>query len=59
MGTSGPRPAGMLPAAHGGMTPPMIVTGLRSGDQVAVTVEPASGSQRPTMPMILTVALPS
>jgi anti-sigma-K factor RskA len=59
MGTSGPRPAGMLPGAHGGMTPPMIVTGLRSGDQVAVTVEPASGSQRPTTPMILTVALPS
>jgi anti-sigma-K factor RskA len=59
MGTSGPRPAGMLPAAHDGMTPPMVVTGLRSGDHVAVTVEPASGSRRPTTPMILTVALPS
>ena len=59
MGTSGPRPAGMLPAAHGGVTPPIIVTGLQSGDQVAVTVEPAAGSQRPTAPMILTVALPS
>lgn len=59
MGASGPRPAGMLPDAHNGMTPPIIVTGLRAGDQVAVTVEPASGSRHPTTPMILTVALPS
>ena len=59
MGTSGPRPAGMLPDAHDGMTAPMIVTGLRAGDQVAVTVEPASGSRQPTTPMILMVALPS
>jgi len=59
MGPSGSRPVGMLPAAHGGTTPPMIVTGLRAGDQVAVTVEPASGSRQPTMPMIVTVALPS
>jgi anti-sigma-K factor RskA len=59
MGSSGPRPAGMLPAPRDGMTPPMIVTGLRAGDQVAVTVEPASGSRQPTTPMVLTVALPS
>lgn len=59
MGTSGPRPAGMLPAAHDGMTAPVIVTGLRAGDQVAVTAEPASGSRQPTTPMILMVTLPS
>jgi anti-sigma-K factor RskA len=59
MGTSGPRPAGMLPDGRDGMTPPMIVTGLRDGDQVAVTVEPADGSRQPTTPMVLTATLPS
>jgi len=59
MGRSGPRPAGMLPAGRGGMTPPVIVTGLRDGDQVAVTIEPASGSRQPTTPMILMAALPA
>jgi hypothetical protein len=41
------------------MTPPMIVSGLRSGDRVAVTVEPAAGARRPTPPMILMLPLPS
>jgi Anti-sigma-K factor rskA/Putative zinc-finger len=59
MGQSGARPAGMLPAPRSGMTPPMIVTGLRAGDQVVVTVEPASGAARPTTPMILVFSLPS
>jgi anti-sigma-K factor RskA len=59
MGTSGTRPAGKLPAPHGGMTPPIIVSGLRSGDRVAVTVEPAAGARRPTPPMILMLPLPS
>jgi anti-sigma-K factor RskA len=49
----------MLPDGRDGMTPPMIVTGLRDGDQVAVTVEPADGSRQPTTPMVLTATLPS
>ncbi len=55
--TSGPRPAGMLPVPHQGMTGPVIVTGLRSGDKVGVTAEPAAGTRRPTTPVILVVDL--
>jgi anti-sigma-K factor RskA len=59
MGSSGPRAAGMLPAPRAGMTPPVIVAGLRAGDEFAVSAEPASGSRRPTSPMIMKVALSS
>jgi Anti-sigma-K factor rskA, C-terminal/Anti-sigma-K factor RskA, N-terminal domain len=53
------RPAGMLPAAQHGVTAPVLVSGLRAGDTVALTVEPAAGASRPTSPMIVHVALPS
>ena len=59
MGSSGPRAAGMLPAPRAGMTAPVIVSGLRAGDEFAVSAEPASGSRHPTSPMIMKVALPS
>jgi anti-sigma-K factor RskA len=59
MGSSGPRAAGMLPAPRAGMTPPVIVSGLRSGDEFAVSAEPASGSRHPSSPMIMKVTLPS
>src|SRR5712691_8002733 len=36
MGPHGDRSAGMLPAAHGGMTSPMIASGLAAGDQVGL-----------------------
>ena len=42
MGSSGPRAAGMLPAPRAGMTAPVIVSGLRAGDEFAVSAEPAS-----------------
>jgi anti-sigma-K factor RskA len=49
----------MLPEPHAGMTPPVIVSGLRSGDKFAVSAEPAAGSSSPTSRMILKLALPS
>jgi len=52
-------PAGMLPAPRSGVTAPVIVSGLRSGDMVAVTVEPATGAVTPSSHMIVKVALPS
>lgn len=55
--SSGPRPAGMLPVPHQGMTGPVVVTGLRSGDKVGVTAEPAAGTRHPTTPVILVVNL--
>jgi len=57
MGPSGDRPAGMLPGARHGMTGPVIAWGLRPGDRLGLTVEPARGSRRPSSAMILTLAL--
>jgi anti-sigma-K factor RskA len=48
MGPGGTRPAGMLPQSRAGMVGPMIVSGMAAGDRVGLTVEPASGSGRPT-----------
>jgi anti-sigma factor RsiW len=57
MGPSGDRSVGMLPAQRGGMYGPMVVSGLRAGDRVGLTVEPAAGSPRPTTPAIVMVGL--
>jgi hypothetical protein len=57
MGPDGRRSAGLLPAAHNGMTGPMVVAGLAPGDQVGLTVEPAGGSGRPTSSPILMLGL--
>jgi anti-sigma-K factor RskA len=57
MGPSGDKPAGMLPAAHGGMSGPMVVGGLAPGDQLGLTVEPAAGSPHPTTSPVVLVGL--
>ena len=59
MGGGRARAAGMLPPPRAGVTAPVIVSGLRSGDTVAVTVEPAAGASKPTSPMVVHLALPS
>jgi hypothetical protein len=59
VGITGPRSAGMLPPPRAGMTAPVIVSGLRAGDKVALTVEPAAGAATPTMPMVIMLPLPS
>ena len=51
------RPAGVLPMPSHGMTGPVIASGLRSGDKLGLTVEPAMGSRRPTTPMLLVLGL--
>jgi hypothetical protein len=53
MGPSGRRPAGMLRAVAGGMAGPAIVAGLRPGDLIALTVEPAGGSRIPTSVLVV------
>ena len=50
------RAAGRLPAPSRDMTGPVVAAGLRSGDRLGLTVEPA-GTHRPTTPMILEVTL--
>jgi hypothetical protein len=57
MSPAGTRSAGLLPAPRNGMTGPMVVSGLAAGDMVGITVEPASGSPRPTSAPILMLAL--
>jgi anti-sigma-K factor RskA len=57
MGPSGRRPAAMLPRAAHGMTSPVIATGIRAGDMVELTVEPAGGAPRPTTAPILRLSL--
>ncbi|MGW5157309.1 anti-sigma factor domain-containing protein [Nonomuraea wenchangensis] len=59
MGPDGPRPAGMLGRADGGVTAPVVVTPLRGDERVALTVEPARGSPRPTTDPILLADLPT
>jgi len=57
MGPSGGRPAAMLPHPAHGMTSPVIATGIRAGDMVELTVEPAGGAPRPTTAPILRLSL--
>lgn len=58
MGPAGDRPAGMLPwSARTGSAGPMVVSGLATDDRVCLTVEPATGSARPTLPPVLMLSL--
>ena len=57
IGPAGTRPVGMLPAGSHGMTGPVIASGLRQGDHLALTAEPAGGTAHPTAPMMLDVDL--
>jgi anti-sigma-K factor RskA len=57
MGPPGTRSAAMLPKPTHGMTSPVIATGLRSGDTVELTVEPAGGAAHPTTRPLLLMTL--
>jgi len=57
MGPGGARPAGMVPGSRPAAVSPMVVSGLAAGDRVGLTVEPASGSPRPTSSPVLILYL--
>jgi len=57
MSPAGDAPAGMLPPARKGMSGPMVVNRLRPGEQLAMTVEPATGARRPTSAPVVLVIL--
>ena len=57
IGPAGVRPVGMLAVGAHDMTGPVIASGLRPGDHLALTAEPSGGTARPTVPMMLDVAL--
>jgi anti-sigma-K factor RskA len=56
-GPAGVTPAGMLPPGRHGMSGPMVVGGLTRGEQLELTVEPASGSRQPTSALIARLVL--
>ena len=47
-----------LAAAQGGVTTPVVATGITKGDKLGLTVEPAGGSKQPTTVPILALPLP-
>jgi anti-sigma-K factor RskA len=57
IGPAGDRSVCMLPQVGNHMTGPVIASGLRSGDHLALTAEPAGGSNRPDTPMMIDVGL--
>jgi anti-sigma-K factor RskA len=57
VGPTGDRPVGMLSMGSHGMTGPVVAFGLRRGDHLALTDEPAGGSSQPTTPMMLYMVL--
>ena len=57
IGPAGTRPVGMLTAGSHGMAGPVVAAGLRRGDHLALTAEPAGGARAPAAPMMLDVAL--
>jgi anti-sigma-K factor RskA len=57
MGPGGDKPAAMLPEPQHDMTGPVLASGLRVGDRLALTIEPAGGSSQPTSAAILVLTL--
>jgi anti-sigma-K factor RskA len=55
IGPTGDRPVSMLVPGRHDMTGPVIASGLKAGDHLALTAEPAAGTARPTTPMMLDV----
>ena len=56
-GPAGVTSAGMVPPGRRDMSGPMIVGGLAGGEQLEMTVEPASGSRQPTSAPIVRIVL--
>jgi anti-sigma-K factor RskA len=57
IGPAGTRSVGMLPAGSHGMTGPVVASGLRQGDHLALTDESAGGSAHPAASMMLDLDL--
>jgi Anti-sigma-K factor rskA len=55
MGPHGERPAGMLTIRPRGMAGPTLISGLSAGDMIGLTMEPDSGSLRPTSPPVVMI----
>jgi anti-sigma-K factor RskA len=58
MGPDGPRPAGLLDRRADGLSTPVLARPLTDDAHVALTIEPAGGSDRPTTRPLLLAELP-
>jgi hypothetical protein len=58
MGPHGEHPAGRLMMRANGMSGPAVIHGMSAGDMVGLTVEPASGSLRPTSAPVVMIGRP-
>jgi len=58
LGPGSARPAGLVPVAVRGSTAPVLASGLKTGDSVGVTVEPAGGTSAPTTTPIVVLEVP-
>lgn len=59
IGPSRVASAGLVPAASGGKTAPVLASGLETQDKLGMTVEPAGGTAQPTTTPILVMTLPN
>ena len=59
MGPAAPRSAGLLPASRAGVTVPVLAEGVRPGDRLGITVEPAGGTARPTTTPVVVMPVPA
>jgi anti-sigma-K factor RskA len=59
LGPAGARSAGLLPAERGGRTDPVLASGIRPGDRLGLTVEPAGGTTHPTTSPLVVISLPT
>jgi anti-sigma-K factor RskA len=55
MGPAGDRPAGMIKPEPDGTAGPAVVSGMKPGDVLGMTVEPASGSSLPTSVIVVVI----
>jgi len=58
MSPRGERPAGMLTMRPRGMAGPALISGMSPGDMVGLTLEPDSGSLRPTSAPVVMIGPP-
>jgi anti-sigma-K factor RskA len=56
MSGSRARSAGLLPGSSTGVTSPVLAADVQPGDRLAITVEPAGGTSRPTTTPIVLLA---
>jgi anti-sigma-K factor RskA len=52
---AGPRSVGLLPGSSAGATSPVLADDVQPGDQLAITIEPAGGTRKPTTAPIVEI----